>query len=288
MANDGTVYAGLQDNGELKITPDHKQYETYGGDGGMTEVEPFNSNVAYEEYTFGDMSATTDGGKTWRSMGPAFTSARFINPFEMDDANARHLITGGNEIYETIYGPETNGADATGSCSLNCWQKVFDLGTRQHPGDASASPPATDAAADPANSTSAIDVYGDAAYVGFCGVCDILNAKVGFKSGIATNVGGTKAPKKMTTDGWHIAAANGLPNRFITSVTIDPNDIQTVYVTLGGYSRRWVPPGRCRIRTPRSARATSSCPTTPATTSPTSPGTSPTSPRPRSPCAASS
>ena len=109
MANDGTVYAGLQDNGELKITPDHKQYETYGGDGGYSEVDPFNSDVAYEEYTFGDMSATTDGGKTWRSMGPAFTSARFINPFEMDDANARHLITGANEIYETIYGPETNG-----------------------------------------------------------------------------------------------------------------------------------------------------------------------------------
>ena len=56
MANDGTVYAGLQDNGELKITPDHKQYEVYGGDGGMTEVDPSNSNVAYEEYTYGDMS----------------------------------------------------------------------------------------------------------------------------------------------------------------------------------------------------------------------------------------
>jgi hypothetical protein len=243
MANDGTVFAGLQDNGELKITPDGKQYETYGGDGGMSEVDPFNSNVAYEEYTYGDMNVTVDGGKTWTGMGPAFTSARFINPFEMDDANARHLITGANEIYETIYGPETNGADATGSCSLNCWAKVFDLGTRQHPGDASASPPATDATADPANSTSAIDVHGDAAYVGFCGVCDILNAKVGFKSGIATNVGGTKPPKRMTADGWHIAAANGLPNRFVTSVTIDPNDVHTVYVTLGGYSRRWVPPG---------------------------------------------
>ena len=153
------------------------------------------------------------------------------------------MITGANEIYETIYGPETNGADATGACSLNCWQKVFDLGTRQHPGDAAAAPPATDAAADPNNSTSAIDVYGDAAYVGFCGVCDILNAKVAFKSGIATNVGGTKPQQRMTSDGWHIAAANGLPNRFITSVKIDPNNVRTVYVTLGGYSRRWVPPG---------------------------------------------
>jgi hypothetical protein len=47
----------------------------------------------------------------------------------------------------------------------------------------------------------------------------------------------------MTSKGWHIAAATGLPNRFITSIAIDPADPKTIYVTLGGYSRRWVPPG---------------------------------------------
>jgi hypothetical protein len=244
MANDGTVYAGLQDNGQLKITPDtREQFEVYGGDGGYTEVDPFNSAVAYEEYVYGDMSVTTDGGHSWRGMAPGVTSARFINPFEMDPANAAHLITGGNEIKETIYGPETNGPDSAGLCTLNCWQKVFDLGTRAHPGDAAAEPPVDDAAKDPNNSTSAIDVYGAAAYAGYCGVCSILNQKVGFKSGIATNVGGTKPPKQMTSDGWHIATAKGLPNRFITSVTIDPRNIRTLYVTLGGYSVRWVPPG---------------------------------------------
>jgi len=244
MANDGTAWAGLQDNGQLKITPDGTEYETYGGDGGFAEVDPANSNVAYEEYTFGAMRVTTDGGKSWRSIQPKLTSTRFINPFQMDPANANHLVTGGNEIVETIYGPETNGPDAnTGLCFQNCWAQVFDLGTRAHPGDPAAAPPTTDPASDPNNSTSAIDTYGDATYVGYCGVCDILNAKVGFKSGIATNVGGTLPPAKMSSNGWHIAAASGLPNRFITAIKIDPRNIRTIYVTLGGYGRRWVPPG---------------------------------------------
>src|SRR3712207_8874757 len=61
------------------------------------------------------------------------------------------------------------------------------------------------------------DTYGDATYVGFCGVCDILNAKVQFKNGIATNVAGSKPPKKMTGDGWHVAKAQGLRSEEHTS-----------------------------------------------------------------------
>jgi hypothetical protein len=243
MANDGTVWAGLQDNGQMKITPDGKKYMVYGGDGGITDVDPFDSNVAYEEYVFGAMKVTTDGGRSWRGMDPGLTGARFITPFKMDSAKATHLVVGGNEIMETIYGPETNGPDATGACTINCWQKVFDLGTRNHPGDPLAAPPTIDAASDPLLTTSAIDTYGDVTYAGWCGPCSIRNAFMGFKSGIATNVGGLLPARKMTGDGWHIAAANGLPNRFITSVTVDPRNVRTVYVTLGGYSAPWYPPG---------------------------------------------
>ncbi|MDX6411278.1 MAG: hypothetical protein QOE91_794 [Gaiellaceae bacterium] len=234
IANDGTVWAGLQDNGHMRIAPDGKQYETYGGDGTFAEVDPKNSDVAYEAYVYNAMKVTTDGGKSWRAIAPTLTNTRFVTPFQMDPRDANHLVTGGNEIVETTAGPNTadGGAD-------HAWAQVYDLGTAQHPGDAAAAP----SASDPANGMSAIDVKGDAVYAGFCGVCDILNATAPFHSGIATNVGGTKAPKRMTSDGWHIAAASGLPNRFVTAVTIDPNDIHTVYVAMGGYSRRWVPPG---------------------------------------------
>ena len=90
---------------------------------------------------------------------------------------------------------------------------------------------------------SAIDVERNAAYVGFCGVCDILNADAPFQNGLATNVGGKLPAEAGSTNGWHVVPAKGLPNRFITSIAIDPSDVHTVYVTLGGYSRKWASPG---------------------------------------------
>jgi hypothetical protein len=63
-----------------------------------------------------------------------------------------------------------------------------------------------------------------------------------FHNGFATNVGGDKPPKIGTSDGWHIATAKGLPNRIITSVTPDPEDPKTVYVTLGASAARYFAP----------------------------------------------
>jgi hypothetical protein len=262
MSNDGTVWAGLQDNGHMKIDPrTREQFETFGGDGTFAEVDPANPDVAYEAYVYGEMAVTTDGGKTWRDMIPPITNARFVNPFELDPTDANHLVTGGNEIVETVHGPETTGqstppvlGDPTGGALTECcgdhpWVQVYDLGTYKHPGDSGATPSATD----PNNQMSAIDVHGDAIYAAYCGVCDILNAQAPFNSGIATNVGGDKPPARNEPDGWHIAAAEGLPERFITSVAIDPSDAtkRTIYVTLGGYSRRWVPPGTLQDQSTR-------------------------------------
>ena len=227
VAKDGTVWFGLQDNGSGKIDPkDNKHYETFGGDGFFVAVDPNNSDVAYSETTFADIRVTTDGGRTWRGMAPTLTAAKFSTPFVMDPTDASHLMTAGQEVVETTYGPDTCSNDT------NCWQTVFDLGTA--PGGASFS-------------MSALDVHKDAAYVGFCGVCDILNQDPEddpFLTGLATNVGGDQPPKRMTTQGWHKAKAKGLPNRYITSVAIDPKDPKRVFVTLGGYANReWVPPG---------------------------------------------
>jgi hypothetical protein len=65
-------------------------------------------------------------------------------------------------------------------------------------------------------------------------------------------VGGSAPPKIGTSSGWHKAKAlcsgcqtkNGLlPNRYINSIEEDPSDPNTIYVTFGGYGRRWIPPG---------------------------------------------
>ena len=247
VANDGTVWSGLQDNGNLKIDgKTKKQYETYGGDGFFAAVDPDDSDTAYEEYTNAAIKVTQDGGTSWGSMDPGLTASKFSNPFAMDPTNAKHLLTAGREVAETLIGPDTTDGMTDASAAddtTTTWLKVFDLGTRSHPGDAAA----TSSGTDPDNSMSAVAVRKNAAYVGFCGQCDTLN-KLGpkpyfFKRGLATNVGGSKPAKAGTSDGWHVVKTHGLPNRYITSIAIDPKRNKTIYVTLGGYTRRWLPPG---------------------------------------------
>lgn len=219
VANDGVVWFGLQDNGSGKVDTDGKYYETYGGDGFYVAVDPANSKTAWEEYTMADIRYTTDGGQTWTGNAPTLTSPNFATLFVMDPTDANHLMTAGKEVVELTGGPTSS------------WVQVFDLGIN--------------ATNKQNNVMSSLDVVGDSAYVGYCGVCDLLNrTQFGFFNGLATNVGGGKPGKRGTSDGWHVASAKGLPNRYITAIAIDPATPTTVYVTLGGYAnRQWVPPG---------------------------------------------
>ena len=237
---DGTIWMGLQDNGTAKIVDVKKngriiergrQIMAFGGDGFFVATHPTNGKIAYGETPGGSMRATQDGGYTWSAMSPPITAGQFSNPFVMDPFDPDHLLTAGNEVVVTTGGPGTGASD---------WAEVFDLGTAKHPGDAEAEPVPDE---DPVNQMTAVDLVGAAGYVGFCGVCDILNSKTPFLNGLATNVGGAKAPKKGSPDGWHIAKANGLPNRWISSIAIHRMNPKIVTVTLGGYGRRWTPPG---------------------------------------------
>src|SRR5205085_7463056 len=103
IAKDGTVVAGLQDNGEMKISPSGREDMIFGGDGFFTGIDPNSSNRIVEEYTGGVASGTTDGGKTWTSVDPQLTSALFSTPFQVDPTNADHMLTGGRDIQETPF-----------------------------------------------------------------------------------------------------------------------------------------------------------------------------------------
>lgn len=244
MAKDGTVYAGLQDNGEMRINADGSQYEIYGGDAFYTAVDPDNSDIAYEEYTNGAVSMTVDGGKTWSSIKPTLTGALFSTPLVMDSRNAKHLLVGGRQIVETTAGPLTNqSTNGVTADPATAWQTVFDLGTRLQPGVAAATPDVTDPNnGNPNNAASALDVYGSFAYAGYCGACDIVTGTRPFASGIATNVVKT-AGKPAVAGAWHIAKALGLPQRYVNAVYLDRGEPGTVYAAIGGYGRRWIPPG---------------------------------------------
>jgi hypothetical protein len=344
VAKDGTIYAGLQDNGEERIQPDGKQFGVYGGDGGYSAVDPDHSNIAYEEYVLGDMRATTNGGGSWQDITPPADTYQFTNPFVMDPADAMHLMTAGTKVYETDKGPNTTtddwktvfdlgtaasgapnqmsaidmrsvptggtqglptgpktadqawtggadtvpglGSDAPGTYddrpftigpndgdagvtikvgwadSANDWDlyvyrkvsgQLTEVGSSAQGGTTSEqvvipNPPAGDYVVRVQNYTATGTYSGSVkfaqrttdppktattAYVGYCGYCDPLNTRP-FANGIATNA---------RTGVWHRAKADGLPRRYITSVQIDPVDPSTVYATLGGYSRRWLPVG---------------------------------------------
>ena len=250
MAKDGTVFAGLQDNGELRIDPKTgKQNETYGGDGVFTQVDPDHSSTVFEETPEAGVNASTDGGKSWNDVSPVLDNASFYAPLVMDSANAKHILSAGREIAETTAGTATSGTtDAADRPSAGGWIRVFDLGTYKHPGVPVASDPNSGAPVvakgDVQNQASALANHGAAIYAGYCGGCDPVRDGGRFHAGLATNVGGSKPPKTGTADGWHLVPAKGLPQRLITSVTIDPRNDKTVFVTLGTSTLRpYVPPG---------------------------------------------
>jgi hypothetical protein len=222
-SSDGVVYAGLQDNGEVRIAPNGRQDEVYGGDGVFTAVDPHHSRIAYEEYPGAVINVTSDGGKTWRDISPFIDNASFYSPLVMDPRDPKHLLSGGQQIVET-----TSGA-ATGASSDTAWKTVFDLGKSKR---------------GVKNQVGAIGVDGKDVYAGYCGGCDPVRDHVKFFSGLATNVGGSKPPKPGTSNGWHKVPAKGLPQRFISDVTIDPKNPRVVYVTLGASDLRpYAPPG---------------------------------------------
>ncbi|MBV8961174.1 MAG: hypothetical protein JO087_20635, partial [Actinobacteria bacterium] len=173
VAKDGVAYAGLQDNGEMRVTADGTVRRVFGGDGFFSAVDPDKSDVAYEEVTYGAMSVTTDGGKTWTNIDPSLTGAQFSAPFAMDPLNANHLVIAGRDVQETTAGPKTNSSsDGVFIDAATQWQKVYDLGTAKHPGDANATSTPPD---DADNSASAVDVRNNAGYIGFCaGTCEAL------------------------------------------------------------------------------------------------------------------
>jgi hypothetical protein len=264
IAKDGTIVAGLQDNGEMKIAPNGQEAHTvFGGDGFVSVIDPNNSNNIIEEYAYGATSMTLNGGKDWYNIDPGCGSSesQFSTALEQDPTIPGHVIEGCTKIQEAggpagttaFTNPCTvppNADPATCQIGTSPFTSVFDLGSVKTPGPRSVQ--CAQLGCSPYNIPSALGVRGEAIYVGFCGYCDVVTGGVPFNSGIATNVGGDKPPKFGSGDGWHFAhaycagcgTANGLlPKRFITSIQMDPANSQTVYVTLGGYGRRWIPPG---------------------------------------------
>ena len=204
ISNDGTMLCGTQDNGTGKFVGGAEWPVVTGGDGGDVAIEPFDSSNMWAEYVFLTMFNSTDGGATWAVVGPPDDNPRFISPFEMDPLDPEHVVAGGQQLWDTTLGVATTSAD---------WVQLHDLGA-------------------PRQST-AIAVRGTDIYAAWCGPCNPSSFSPGtpFEAGLVSNIGGT----------FHDLAGAGLPNRFITSILVDPADVNHLWVTISGFQRRWIP-----------------------------------------------
>ncbi|MCC9306059.1 glycosyl hydrolase [Kitasatospora sp. RB6PN24] len=220
------LWGGLQDNGGTVVPGGSRNViQPFAGDGGDVIVDPNNADRAALEYVRGDITVTTDGGRSdgttaaFREISPSCQisapipncdpNMQFIAPFTADRANPDHWVSAGRYVWETQQGFDTVCSAAAGSCD---WKIVHDLGATA--------------------STTAVEADNGVDYVGWCAPCSPSDDNGdGFKSGIATDYGGT----------WHTVTAPNLPNRYITRLVSDPADPAHVYAVFGAYSAKWIP-----------------------------------------------
>lgn len=204
ISADGTMLCGTQDNGTAKFTGAAEWPVVTGGDGGDVAIEPLNSQNMWAEYVFLTMFASSDGGVSWGIVGPADDNPRFIAPFEMDPLDPEHVVAGGQQIWDTSLGVATESDD---------WVQLFDLGAPRQ--------------------ATAVSVRGTDIYAAWCGPCNPASFSPGtpFEAGLVSNIGGT----------FQELAGAGLPNRYITSILVDPVEVNHLWVTVSGFSRRWIP-----------------------------------------------
>lgn len=214
------IWGGLQDNGETyDRTGTSPLLQVFTGDGGDTIVNPEDGDAAVVEYVYASQALTTDAGRHYREIGVSCLATltrdpiegcdpnpRFIAPLEQDVTDPSHWITGGQFIWT-----DNKGWDTVCNLKRCDWRNVHDLGD--------------------GNSATALAKNGSTIYAGYCG--GLCNKNQGpFVRGVVTNAGGA----------WHDITA-GLPNRYVTALTVDPGDARHVFATLGSYQRRWIPGG---------------------------------------------
>ncbi|TMC51693.1 MAG: glycosyl hydrolase [Chloroflexi bacterium] len=237
-SGDSIIYGGLQDNGSNKVftTPTTVQddnhnpisvssVQVFGGDGGYTLVDPAKSQNVITEYTGLTALQSSDGGANWHFINPPDPDPRFISPIGMDRTNPAHLVAGGAIVWNSESGvAETNTPGA--------WQNIFDVRTALG-GNAASQVTALDAI-----------TVGKTQYVAaaWCGPCNVsFGSGTGFHAGIVLlkNGGaGWQPTAQYCTKG--TGCGTDLPNRYISGVRIDTANPNHAYISLSGYSRKWM------------------------------------------------
>jgi photosystem II stability/assembly factor-like uncharacterized protein len=240
-ADSGKLIGGAQDNGTLCFDPQQgpqKWTTIFGGDGGWCAADPTDPDVFYGEYVFLAIHRNTDGGASqdengdryihgqvwndakgawdWKPVphripdampGPSGQSpkALFIAPFVLDPNQSERILAGGLSLWRTndarTPNTPTNGPS---------WQSIKN-------------PIVT------AGSTRGFEVSALAVAPG-----DSDTIWVGHANGalFLTSNGTAGSPS------WQpVRSASFPPQRYCTSITIDADQNDVVYVAFAGYTR---------------------------------------------------
>ena len=223
------INAGLQDNGHAYLDGEN-WVATYGGDGGFAVVDQDNDNHAYEEYVYGSIRKSDDGGDTWPAAGCMQTfgactgclgacvpdlHTAFIANFSLDANNQNVMYVGTNVLYR----------NSSARTAGKVWERIAP----------------TDGSVDFVKGSTASSAY----------VSIVHSAKAGGTTDVLTKVSkvvylGTSTGRVWkTSDGgltWVDLTRAPLPvisdtaGRFVTWIDTDPTNANNVMVTYSGWN----------------------------------------------------
>jgi hypothetical protein len=232
---DGSIVAGLQDNGAIRIRKNGTAYNICGGDG-IYMYPGANAQSYYCSIDGQLILATRDDFHHTINVTPSnnATGVSFLSPYAGDITDPNHLIAAAGNVDMTTAGPDTNTYDPTDTELLSSkWVTVF------------TPPPVSDPVVKAAGigwDSTAVWTEGPEAYVGMCAQCrgslsvgPAINDPTHVHVLVATNIESGCTPTKATSACWHAAKSIGLPHEQISGFAVDPNDARTVYVSLRQY-----------------------------------------------------
>ncbi len=192
------VYGGTQDNGTMRTLSgkEDEWQRIYGGDGFRVRVDPLDNTYVYAEYQYGNMARSVNGGNSFNS------ALNGISPSDRKNWNTPFILH-----------PQDPSILYYGSNKLYRSDDRAVSWTAISP----------DLTGNPAQQNL---TYGTITAISVSPLDDQIIY-------VGTDVGLVQ----LSTDGgntWNVVS-DALPDRWVTSITADPEDSQTAYVTFSGF-----------------------------------------------------
>ena len=104
----GAYFGGTQDNGTVRGTDSggvNDWTTVYGGDGGVSRVDPLDASTLYFEYVYLSLVKSTDGGINYtpatRGITESSTNFPFITFYTFDPNDSLRLYMGGSQLWRS-------------------------------------------------------------------------------------------------------------------------------------------------------------------------------------------